>query len=220
MARQARSEATRRKIIDAAVELFSEVGFATVGLVDIVVRAELSKGALYFHFDSKELLAAAIMQEGAASVLDAFRATCESSSPALENIIHGTFVVADVLTSDKVARTGAQLTRALGEFNGTASRTYDAWVALITEQARRAGAEGDLRGDLDAVAVSEAIVAAMIGGELMTGTAAGGDDLVRRFKRLWEILLLAITTEESLPYFREFLARQALRHLRPTPQRQ
>jgi AcrR family transcriptional regulator len=213
--RQARSEATRQKIINAAVDLFSEVGLVATGLGDIVARAQLTKGALYFHFDSKESLAAGIIEQGSATVREAFRSVVDSSSPALEEIIHGMFVVAEVITSDKVARTGAQLTRALGEFNGMASRTYGDWVLMVTAQVRRASAEGDLRGHLDPDAVSEAIVAAMLGAELMTGVEGGSDDLVRRHTRIWEILLPAITTDESLPYFREFLARQLLRQRRP-----
>ena len=64
MARQARSEATRKKIVDAAVDLFAEVGYQATGLGDIIERAELTKGALYYHFDSKEALATAIIEEG------------------------------------------------------------------------------------------------------------------------------------------------------------
>ena len=73
MARQARSEATRQKIIAAAVELFSETGYADAGLGDIIEGAELTKGALYYHFDSKDALAAAVIEEGGAAVLRALR---------------------------------------------------------------------------------------------------------------------------------------------------
>ena len=61
MVRQARSEATRRKIITSAVELFNEIGYPATGLGDIIDRAEMTKGALYYHFDSKESLATAII---------------------------------------------------------------------------------------------------------------------------------------------------------------
>ena len=66
MVRQARSEATRRRIITSAVELFNEIGYPAAGLGDIIERAEMTKGALYYHFDSKESLATAIIEEGSA----------------------------------------------------------------------------------------------------------------------------------------------------------
>ena len=78
MVRQARSEATRRRILDAAVELFSEVGFAATSLGDIVERAELTKGALYYHFDSKESLASAVIEETAEEVFDTINTICSS----------------------------------------------------------------------------------------------------------------------------------------------
>ena len=42
MARQARSELTRQKIITAAVDLFSEHGYPATGLGDIIARAEMT----------------------------------------------------------------------------------------------------------------------------------------------------------------------------------
>ena len=70
MVRQARSEATRRKIIMSAVELFNEIGYPATGLGDIIERAEMTKGALYYHFDSKESLATAIIEEGSAHLVE------------------------------------------------------------------------------------------------------------------------------------------------------
>ncbi len=39
MALQARSEATRQKILDAAIDLFSQVGYAAAGLGEIIEGA-------------------------------------------------------------------------------------------------------------------------------------------------------------------------------------
>ena len=48
----------------------------------------------------------------------------------------------------------------------------------------------------------------------MIGQAtADGKDLVRRLTQMWELLFPAIVTETSLGYYREFLAREALRHV-------
>jgi AcrR family transcriptional regulator len=66
MVRQARSETTRRKIITSAVELFNEIGYPATGLGDIIDRPEMTKGALYYHFESKESLATAIIEDGSA----------------------------------------------------------------------------------------------------------------------------------------------------------
>jgi len=211
MAPQARSETTRQKILNAAIDLFGEVGYAAAGLGEIIERAGMTKGALYHHFDSKEALATAIIEQGTNLTLDAFHRVSQSSSPALENMIHGVFVVTDLVVTDKKARTAEQLTRGLAEFNSAASQVWSNRLDAITTQARRASAEGDLREGLDPYVVSESILNAMLGAQLLSKTA-DGDDHVNRLTRSLELLLPAIVAETSLAYFREFLAREYLRH--------
>jgi AcrR family transcriptional regulator len=212
MIRQARSEATRTKIITAAVELFAELGFQATALGDIIERVEMTKGALYYHFDSKEALATAIIEEAADTALGAFRSISEPSAPALENMIHGIFVVADLITTDKLVRTGAQLLRAFGGFSAATGLTHGHLLSEMIAQARQAIAEGDLREGLEPETVAEVIVGAMLGAELMSGAAGGNADIVERIARTWTLLLPAIASEDSLLYFREFLARESLRH--------
>ena len=210
MVPQARSEATRQKILDAAVDVFSEVGYAAAGLGEVIERAGMTKGALYHHFDSKEALATAIIEQGTNRTRDAFRHVCESPSPALENMIHGVFLVADLLVSDKTARTAEQLTRALAEFNSTASHVWSSRLDAMTTQASLASAESDLREGLDPSVVSESILNALIGAQLLSKTA-DGDDHITRLTRSLEVLLPAIVADSSVAYFREFLARESLR---------
>ena len=217
MVRQARSEATRRRIIDSAVDMINEIGYPASGLGDIIERAELTKGALYYHFDSKEALATTIIEEGAGSLLGAFRAAGRSSSPAMENIIHGSFVVTEVLSNDRVARAGARLLRTFGEFNPAAKSTFEALVQELADNAKTAVAEGDLRAEVDPAAAGATIVSSMFGAELLSSALAGGADIRQRFARMWEMMLPAIVAEESLNYYREFLARQALRQAPPPP---
>jgi len=211
MVPQARSETTRQKLLDAAIDLFSEVGYAAAGLGEIIERAGMTKGALYHHFDSKEALATAIIEQGTNLTRDAFRQVCESSSPALENLIHGVFIVADLLVSDKTARTAEQLTRGLAEFNSAASRAWSSLLDSMTTQARRASAEDDLWEGVDPDVVTEAILNTMLGAQLLSKTADGIDH-IERLTRSLELFLPAIVTDRSLPYFREFLARESMRH--------
>ena len=120
MVRQARSEATRHKIIDSAVDLINEVGYPAAGLADIIERAELTKGALYYHFDSKEALATTIIEDGGMKMLVAFQEACRAGSPSMENVIHGVFMVSDIINSDRLARAASRLLRTFGGFNTAA----------------------------------------------------------------------------------------------------
>jgi AcrR family transcriptional regulator len=227
MARQVRSEATRRKILTAAIEVFAEVGYAAAGWSAIIERTGMTKGALYHHFDSKEALASAIIEEGSDKLLSAFRNVCGSSSPGLENLLHGTFTIVKVLSSDEIAGAAEHLISTLGGFNTAAAQFCTDLVALVAAEAQRAIAEGDLRSDVDPEVIGESIVGAIFGMRLLSNTMSGHDnnggagrDGIERLTRIWELLLPGIVSEPSQGYFKQFLSREAMRHARaaaPTP---
>lgn len=61
MARNAHPEVTRARILDAAQELFAEQGYERTSIQNIVDRlGDLSKGAIYHHFASKEAILEAL----------------------------------------------------------------------------------------------------------------------------------------------------------------
>ena len=219
MPRQVRSEATRRKILDAAIEVFGEVGYAAAGWGAIIERTGMTKGALYHHFDSKESLASDILEEGSDALLTAFGNVCGSSSPGLENLLHGAFTIVEVLNSDKMVRTAEQLASALSGLNEAAAGFYADLAAKIAEEARRAISEGDLRKDVDPEVLSEFLVGAMFGTRLVFNAIARHDagrtvpgDIAGRLRQILELLLPGTVTETSLPYFRQFLGREMMRH--------
>ena len=57
------SERTRRALLDAALELFAEHGYANISTEEIVRRAAVTRGALYYHFRDKVGLFAAVYEE-------------------------------------------------------------------------------------------------------------------------------------------------------------
>lgn len=61
--REAVSERKRELILDAARDVFAEEGLDGASLRAIAVRAGYTPAALYFHFDSKEALYAALLHD-------------------------------------------------------------------------------------------------------------------------------------------------------------
>ena len=51
-----RGEQTKSSIIDAALDLFEEVGFEATTMRAIAKRADVSVGNAYYYFDSKDQL--------------------------------------------------------------------------------------------------------------------------------------------------------------------
>jgi AcrR family transcriptional regulator len=72
-----RAEARPDEVLDAALELFMEKGFAATRVDDIARRAGLSKGAVYLYFPSKEAVLEALVRRAiipiADTALDALR---------------------------------------------------------------------------------------------------------------------------------------------------
>ena len=56
-------EKTRTALLTVAYELFAERGYADVSTKDIVERAELTRGALYYHFRNKKSLFCVVFEQ-------------------------------------------------------------------------------------------------------------------------------------------------------------
>lgn len=216
MVRQPRSEVTRRKIINAAIDLFDEVGYSSAGLGDIIERVDVTKGALYHHFDSKESLAVAIIEDAMYRLDGTLRQTTMSSS-ALESLIQAGFACAELTSSDKLVKTGVHLLFTFARFNDAVAAYYRGWLEGTVIQARKAQLEGDLRPELDPDVVADVIVSALVGADVITTAVSNGTGLVERFLHTWETILPTLVPEKSLEYFRQFVARVSARHLAPAP---
>jgi AcrR family transcriptional regulator len=102
----ARSEATRAKLIEVGIELFSERGFAAVGTEEIVERAEVTRGALYHHFGDKRDLFRAVHEELEQQIVASIGAALETSprDDPLEALEVAAGAVLDVALDSKIAR--------------------------------------------------------------------------------------------------------------------
>lgn len=59
---------TRENVLTAALEVFSQYGYSAARLEDIARAAEVTRGAIYHHFGSKEELYIALVTERSAGV--------------------------------------------------------------------------------------------------------------------------------------------------------
>jgi AcrR family transcriptional regulator len=195
VALQARAEATRRRILDSAVDLFSELGYGETGLADVLARAGVSKGAFYYHFDSKEAVAVAIIEDYRSRNATAMLERIDLSAPLLDRVMMATFVSAAILESDKTARIGNQLLQALGQVSSVASRIYSEWttefVANLTTAVRRIGP----RDGVDPAEFAEAMWAAILGCHLLSSALT--DDPHARLSRAWRAMLRATLPEPA-----------------------
>jgi AcrR family transcriptional regulator len=67
---------TRQRILDVALELFGEHGYAGTSIADITKRLGVSKAALYYHFTAKDEILEALVAQPMAG----FRALADSAA--------------------------------------------------------------------------------------------------------------------------------------------
>lgn len=77
---------TRARILKAAKEIFFRDGFADTNLDEVASRAEVGKGTLYRHFESKAELYVAVLSVGGAAFEDAMREAADQGATALERL--------------------------------------------------------------------------------------------------------------------------------------
>ena len=80
--RTKRSTATKDQIVHAAASLLASKGYEATSLDDVAAAAGITKGTVYYHFDSKEALYWAVVAPNVAkTVLRAEEAVARNPSP-------------------------------------------------------------------------------------------------------------------------------------------
>jgi AcrR family transcriptional regulator len=108
-----RSEARPGEIVQAALEVFAEKGFAAARLDDIARQAGVSKGALYLYFETKEDLFRAVVREAVAPNLDMVEAMLAQATLPFPDLLRLLF--ARIVMVIGASRMGAVAKLVIGE---------------------------------------------------------------------------------------------------------
>lgn len=206
---QARGATTRQKIIDSAIDLFAEHGYAHTGLKDITGHAQITTGAFYYHFESKEALATAITQQGWPKVSAVLTSSFNVGTPGLENVIVMTFTLSDLIRRDKSVRVTNHLNQAIAQFDEERRRRLQQQIDVFIDGVAGCIPHSDIQGHITPKTIGEILWAAVHGCQLLTDALL--DDVFGRLTANWRVLLHSVVPAESRAYFETFLARTAAR---------
>jgi AcrR family transcriptional regulator len=87
--READAKATRDALVQAALELFTENGYAGVGTEEIVARARVTRGALYHHFEDKRDLFRAVHERVETELMARVASRMEGADDPWELMVSG-----------------------------------------------------------------------------------------------------------------------------------
>lgn len=194
--RTSQGAASRDGIIDAAATVFARLGYDRARMADIVDASGLSKGSVYFHFDSKEALAVAVLaarHDRWVRDVQAALGAVAPGEPRLRALLPAVLALHD---GDPDAWVISRLTWALAdqdETRGFAASLTRRWIDVVADVVRDAAAAG--RADIDAEAVATMLVGGFDGlkttaAVLHPDDAAAAHDALEAAGRVWERMLL------------------------------
>jgi len=176
---------TRAKLLRAAAEVFDRAGFAGSTLTDVCARAEVSKGALYCHFRSKEALGAAIIEEQSLLWHRLRDEQLAVESLPVQALIGMSFEFVRRLDSDLTVRVSAKLLREAVFFDVAAAAQVIGWIAVVRDLLTLAQEHGELQPEVNVRHAAEQIVAELLGVQFVAQALSGGTDLRLRLSRFW-----------------------------------
>jgi AcrR family transcriptional regulator len=209
MTQQARAVETRALIIRAAADVFGARGYGGSSLTEICAAAGLTKGAVYFHFASKDALALAVVDAQHARAIAMGAALRHSDQPGLHVLLRLTFELSEQLRNDPVTRAGIRLTMESSALSRPVVTPYEEWFVAIEMLLRRAIADGDVRPDADVAAAARFISPAYTGVQVVSNVLTGRSDLVQRVQEMWLIVLPSLVLPERWPQLRELPGQMA-----------
>lgn len=202
-----RADTTRLQILRAASRQFAHKSYSLVSLDDILADAEVTKGAMYFHFRSKHALASAIIEYRFAVAKSAVDELLALRLSGLETLIDISYLVAVDDIGDEASRAGLNLLESIGRADGLQARLLGDWVAAFAAIAKRAVAEGDIVGHLDPEGISRLLVSMYLGLR-QTGDLAESERFLGDLEQLWTLILPGIATPDRVDYLTQFVRRR------------
>lgn len=203
-----RADTTREQILRAASHQFAQRPYYAVGLDDILAEAQLTKGAMYFHFRSKHALALAIVDEQIARAGTAIQDLLNRRLSGLETIIDVSYLIAVGDINHDVTRAAFNLLESVGRTEKLQERLLGGWITLLGEIAQRGVLEGDIVEGSDPEDVGRLLVSLYMG----MRQASSLDEpvqLLRDFETAMSMVLRGIVQPDRIGYFSQFVKRRA-----------
>ncbi|MGW6916397.1 ScbR family autoregulator-binding transcription factor [Kitasatospora sp. NPDC054939] len=187
MAQQERALRTRRVILEAAASVFDQYGYAAATIGEVIARAGVTRGALYFHFDSKQKLAEGVLEEQ-------FKQEPLPARPCkLQELVDMSMVMAHRLPRDPLLSAGARLSLGHDAFDGThCSSAIPGWIGRAETVLTAAGEQGELLPHIVPADTAWLLAASWTGAQIYSQKLTERSDLEQRIAALLEHLMPSI----------------------------
>lgn len=187
--KQERALQTRQTVLAAAAEMFAEHGFPAVTVMHVAESAEMTKGAVYFHFANKEALAEAVVDEFYRRLPLITAPVLERGMPPLQAIAEVLLRTALAFKDDRVIQAGARLQIERSYIGTELPTPYTAFQATIEELFSQANEEGSLQCRLSPEGYARVLVAAFFGAQHISWVQCNRRDIEERVREIIEAVI-------------------------------
>jgi AcrR family transcriptional regulator len=202
-----RADTTRLQILRAASRQFARRSYSAVSLDDILADAQVTKGAMYFHFRSKHALASAIIEYRAAVARASVDQLLARKLSGLETLIDISYLVAVEDIGDETARAGLNLLESIGRTDGLQGDFLGQWVTAFAAIARKAVKDGDLVAHRDSEGIARLLVSVYLGLR-QTSNLAEPERFLRDLENMWVLVLPGFVKPDRIDYLNQFIKRR------------
>ncbi|MFG2842884.1 ScbR family autoregulator-binding transcription factor [Kitasatospora sp. NPDC101155] len=193
--KQERSARTRQRVLMGAAELFTERGFRQTSVKDVADRVEMTKGAVYFHYPTKEALAVAIVEEHYARWPKMLDEVAREDLGPLETAARMLDRASVAFQDDVIVQAGARLQIERPQIDVALPTPYVDWVSLLESLLTSAQEAGEVRADVVPGHAARSLVSAFFGSQHVSDVLSGRADVVARWRDLSDLLFRALRTE-------------------------
>lgn len=202
-----RADTTRLQILRAASRQFARRSYSLVSLDDILADAEVTKGAMYFHFRSKHALAAAIIEHRFVLASASVDELLARKLSGLETLIDIVYLVAVEDISDEIARAGLNLLESIGRTDGLQADVLGQWVDAFAAIANKAIKDGDVISDRDPRGIARLLVSMYLGLR-QTSNLAEPEQFLHDLESIWTLALPGFVNPDRIGYLTQFIKRR------------
>jgi AcrR family transcriptional regulator len=206
-ASERRADTTRHRLVVAASRQFAQRAYSMVSLDDILVEAELTKGAMYFHFPSKQALALAIIDDFAEMSRATVAELLAHKMSGLETLIDLVYRLAVQDTQHEVARAGVRLLDTLDNTTAQPPALWQSWIEFVTTLTQKAVTEGDVVDDHDPEDIAKMLVALWVGMRRISDLDQP-ELYLDNLQKAWVLALPSFANPDRIDYFTQFIKRR------------
>ena len=199
---------TRQRLLQAALDLFREKGYAASAMAEILKRAQANSGSFYYFFRSKEDLLMAVLERYREILYPALLAPIwKTTSDPIERIFRLMAKYRELLVASKctygcpIGRLALEIDPAQKRIHRKIAENFDGWADAVEQCLKEAQSQGRMPPHINRKRLATLILSVMEGGVMQSRSQRSVEPFDLGVEELWQYidLLAAQSQGEDSP---------------------